>query len=629
MQNNLIDHWSTSSMSLFLRNRLAFKKKYILKIYDDLTSPSAVVGKAGHKALESFYNGLEVTDAIAIGLKHINETSDSGINYGKTGSREKMLKDYTQAINFYFEEMPEYHEILGVEKSITARIKDRNGNELAIPAKAISDLIVRDKKGDIWIVDHKFVSSYSDGDVDIPKFIMQGMFNFHTIEAEFGQAPRGVIFNECKIAKNKDGSNQLQPYKIEFSDNPADFALFYQIYNDCTAEISKPDVSFLPNFDDMFDGQNSFEIYRSGIIGVEAPVGVSHKKKDVEFVDRKYVASKAESIENKDLSEEEKIRLKLQEFGISVEMQDTLVGATITQYRLKPSRGVKMSQFEKLAKDIQLTLKTHSIRVEAPIRGTNLVGIEVPSLERKTIPLTEEHFIKGTLNIPIGVDVHNKVLHKDLSEMPHLLIAGATGAGKSVMLNVVIETITNQMTPEELQLVLIDPKRVELSQFKNLPHLLSPVIFDDDKAATALQWLTEEMEERYGLLEETGVRSIDDYNNSQTEKMTKIVVVIDEFADLMLQGTDNSSEKSIIRIAQKARAVGIHLILATQRPSADVVTGLIKANIPTKIAFMTTSKVNSQIVLDQNGAEELTGKGDMLYLDPSKKGVIRLQALYR
>src|SRR6478672_4789317 len=204
--------------------------------------------------------------------------------------------------------------------------------------------------------------------------------------------------------------------------------------------------------------------------------------------------------------------------------------------------------------------------------------------------------------------------------MPHLLIAGAPGAGQSAL--------TKQLGPEALRMILVDPKRVELAQFKHLPHLLLPVVYEDEEAVATLQLMTEEMDKRYMKLEEAGVRSIDEYN-LKGHAMPKIVVVIDEFADLMMTSDDRASEKAIIRIAQKARAVGIHLILATQRPSADVVTGLIKANIPSKIAFMTTSAVKSRVILDENGAEELTGKGDMLFMDPSRVGLERLQGLYK
>lgn len=645
-----VDHLSYSALTLFLANRLMFKKKYIMKIYDEKTSPAAVVGRSGHKALEHYLKTRmpgsthKATEAEAIdqGVAHLKSVSPSEIDLGKTGSVEKMIKDYTQSINFYFSEMPDYHKIVAVEEGITEVMKDRDGNELAIPGKAYADVIVENEVGEWEVIDHKFVTKYTDNATDKAQYIVQAMFNFHTIEAKYGVQPARMVFRECKISKNKDGSDQTQEYAIEF-DDLANFAFFYNIFNDVVRELIKPDVQYLPNFSDMFDGQNAFEVYRQGL-GSDAPVPTQRKTKELTFTDKKYIPSATAAVENKDLTTEEKIRMKLMEFGVPVEMQETHVGATITQYTLKPSRGVKMNTIAKLDKDLAIALKAHSIRIDAPIRGTDLVGIEVPSTKREIIAWNDKFLKPGTMEIPVGVDVYGKMYYRDLTEMPHLLIAGATGAGKSVMLNVILKSLSEQMSPSQMQLILIDPKRVELSQFSRLPHLLSPVIFDDDQAGITLDWLVREMEERYEKLAEAGVRSINEYNG-----MTKIVCVIDEFADLMLSGGQegkkaekkkvfgmevevsakrSSAEQAIVRLAQKARAVGIHLILATQRPSADVVTGLLKANIPTKIAFMTTSKVNSQIILDQNGAEELTGKGDMLFLDPTKQGVVRLQGIY-
>lgn len=623
-----IDHWSYSSLTLFLRNRLAFKKKYIMKIYDDLYGPSAVVGSACHKALQNFYNGGTVEDSIQVGMNYINIQSDTGINYGKTGSRGNILLNYSQAINHYFAEQPSFNEILGVEKSIVTFIKTRDGQELAVPAKSYTDLIVRNDDGGLDIVDYKFVTSFSDGDKDRGIYVLQALFNFHTIEAEFKESPQRMIFLECKIGKNKDGTPQIQPYTIEFAKQPEFFDLFYNIYNDCTREISKPDVMYLPNFQDAFDGDNTFEAYKSQVITVENPIAVQHKMHQLDFVERKFIQSAPGKTENEFLVPEEKIRMKLQEFGLPVEMQETYTGASVIQYTFKPSRGLKMSQFDKHDKDLALVLKAKTIRMEAPIMGTDTVGVEVPNPERKTIQLNLEFQKSEGLVIPIGTNVYGHVVYKDIAEMPHLLIAGTTGSGKSVMINTIIKVLTEQNLSEDLKLVLIDPKRVELSQYKNLPHLLAPVIFDEDKASKTLAWLVEEMEVRYDLLERGGYRLIDEYNADQSKKMPKIVVIIDEYADLMLQSEDNHTEKAIIRLAQKARAIGIHLILGTQRPSVDVVTGLIKANFPTRIAFMTTSGTDSRIILDQGGAEELLGKGDMLFLDPTVRGLQRLQGFY-
>jgi S-DNA-T family DNA segregation ATPase FtsK/SpoIIIE len=634
-------------MSMLMRNQLAFKKRYILKIYDDITRPSAVVGSAGHRALQAYYNGKSFEEAKQAGLDYINNQSDTGIDYGKTGSREQIINTFNQAINFYFEELPKYHEILGVEEEIVTPIEQIDGQPINMPAKSFSDLITRNAIGEIEIIDHKFVKFYSDPDVDVFSHFLQGMFNYHTIKAKYGEAPKRIIFNECKTSKNKDGKPQIQPYTIEFEGLYGDFATFYKLYDSCTKVINNPEAIFLPNPHDIFDGQNSFEVFRSGVIGVERPVVVKHKTEQVAFSEKAYVASAGDRLENKNLTAEERIRLKLQEFGVSVEMQETHVGPSVTQYTFKTSKGVPMSKVAKLDNDLALALEAEHIRIEAPIRGTSLVGVEVPNKSLTRVDLAERHFKKGTLNIPIGMDVYGETVYGELSDMPHLLIAGATGSGKSVMLNVILRSLTTQMPASKLKLALIDPKRVELSQFADLPHVMGEVVYDVEPAVKLLMQLNDVMDARYITLAKSKVRRIEDYEGD----MPRIVVVVDEFADLMLTGGNQklkekrvatgpkgkpviiedelpSAEQLIVRLAQKARAIGIYLVLATQRPSAEVVTGLIKANIPTKIAFMTTSKVNSQIIIDQPGAEELSGKGDMLYMDPGARGLKRLQGLY-
>lgn len=629
-----IAHWSYSSMIEFLRNRLSFKKKYILKIQDNKTGPSAVVGKAYHKALESFYGGQKNRNvAFEVGMAQIENTPDQWIEYGKTGSREKILASYAQAMEFYWQEEPEFHEVLAVEKSLTHFI-DVNGTDLSLPAKAIVDLVTRNEKKELEIVDHKVVKEYTDAEVDSGERMIQAMFNYHTVKKEFGEAPKRMIFNELKPSKNKDGSPQLQSYIIEFDKHQDFFGIFHQLYNDCTKEVSREDCLFLPNITDMYSGQQSFEDYRNQIITVEAVV-VNHKTEHKTYVEKKFVDSAPLAEENRFLTPEEKIRTKLQEFGLPTKIEATHVGANITLYTLKPGRGVKMSTLENHAKDIALALEAKTIRVEAPIPGTNLVGVEVPNTERTTVEFSPDlpGLEAGTLNIPIGVDVYGKPIIKSLESMPHLLIAGTTGAGKSVMINVLIKSLVAQNTPETLQLILIDPKRVELAQFRDLPHLKTKIIYDDVKATITMRWLVDQMEERYSILESAGYRTIIEYNKSEVTKMPRMVVVIDEFADLVLQTMDEendgpSMERCIVRLTQKARAVGIHLVLGTQRPSVDVITGLIKANLPTRIAFMTASRVDSQVILDQPGAEELIGRGDMLFLDPHERGLKRLQGYY-
>lgn len=331
----------------------------------------------------------------------------------------------------------------------------------------------------------------------------------------------------------------------------------------------------------------------------------------------------------------EKIRKKLDQFGIEVSMQDVHVGPTVIQYTLKPSEGVKLSKITSLKSDIALALAAPAIRIEAPIPGKSLVGIEVPNQHRALVHLREilecPEFKKGdsNLKLPLGRDVSGKPIIADLKGMPHMLIAGATGSGKSVAMNSFLVSLLYQNSPEELKMILIDPKRVELREYNKIPHLLTPVITDPEKAAIALRWCVAEMNRRYQMCAENGKRNITDYNadSSIEDKMSTIVVVVDELADLMM-AAGKEVEASICRIAQMARAVGLHLVIATQRPSVDVITGLIKANIPARIAFAVSSSIDSRTILDGTGAEDLLGKGDMLYLPSGMSKLLRIQGIY-
>jgi S-DNA-T family DNA segregation ATPase FtsK/SpoIIIE len=329
------------------------------------------------------------------------------------------------------------------------------------------------------------------------------------------------------------------------------------------------------------------------------------------------------------------IKTKLEQFGIDVSMNEVHVGPTVVQYTLRPADGVKLSKITSLKNDIALALAAPAVRIEAPIPGKSLVGIEIPSSSRATVHMremmetSEYEKEKSSLKIALGRDVSGKSMIADLSKMPHLLIAGATGSGKSVGLNSFLISFLYNNSPKELKFIMIDPKQVELSTYNGLPHLLTPVITDPEKAATALRWAVAEMNRRYKVCAEAGHRNIADYNADRktAEKMPKIVIVIDELADLMMQA-QKEVEASICRIAQMARAVGIHLIVATQRPSVDVITGLIKANIPARIAFTVASGVDSRTILDTNGAEDLLGSGDMLYLSGTMGKPVRIQGIY-
>lgn len=319
----------------------------------------------------------------------------------------------------------------------------------------------------------------------------------------------------------------------------------------------------------------------------------------------------------------------LADFGISVKVTDIERGPVITRYELEPAPGVKLNRIVSLSDDIALTMKAQSVRVVAPIPGKGRVGVEVPNTQSSLVYLREvlssECFQKSEskLTLALGKDISGAVVITDLSDMPHLLIAGTTGSGKTVCVNCLVLSILFRAHPNEVKFLMADPKMVELAPFNGLPHLLCPVVTDVKKVSAALNWVVNEMEERYRLLAKVGVRNIEAYNEKQ-EKIPYIVVIIDELADLMVTARD-SIESAITRLAQLSRAVGIHLILATQRPSVDVITGVIKANFPARISFKVASKVDSRTVLDMNGADKLLGRGDMLLLRPGESKLIRAQ----
>jgi len=319
----------------------------------------------------------------------------------------------------------------------------------------------------------------------------------------------------------------------------------------------------------------------------------------------------------------------LEDFGISAKVTDIERGPIITRYELEPAPGVKLNRIVTLSDDIALTMKAQSVRIIAPIPGKGRVGVEVPNIQSSFVYLKEVLVSKeyqeamSSLTLALGKDIAGTAVVADLDEMPHLLIAGTTGSGKTVCVNSLILSLLFRATPSDLKFLMIDPKMVELMPFNGLPHLLCPVVTEAKKAYVALNWVVNEMEERYQLLAKLGVRNIEAYNEKQ-EKIPYIIVIIDEFADLMTVSRDQI-ETAVTRLAQLSRAVGIHLILATQRPSVDVITGVIKANLPARISFKVASKVDSRTVLDMNGADKLLGRGDMLFLKPGESKLNRIQ----
>ena len=661
---NRVDHLSYSALVTFLRNQVEFQKRYIAKVYDNPSSPSMVVGKAFHKALEIYYKGGTFDEAAAAGLDEINSTSDYEIDYGKTGSREKMIKEFNDSLNIYFEEAPKF-EVIDAEKRLEAEISK-------VPMVGIIDLIIKGSGDKLKLKDYKTVSFYSSATNDPLdpeyqenyKYLLQGSIYLVLAEKVLKKEIESVGFIEIKKTKNRDGSPQIREFEYSRNDLleflPATEKLITNVFD----YVNNDNAKFFPNPSDILNGQESMEVLANIETGFDK-AKIKRKMNVAEKFSEKNTT--VDLLETDGETNENLIIKKFLEFGIGGAIGETFTGASVIRYTFRPNRGVAMKNIGSRADDLAIALQAKSVRVLAPIYGTNLIGVEIPNPERKVLDFDDSLLKKGTFEIPLGQDIFGENHYGDLTKMPHLLIAGQTGSGKSVMLNVILESLTKQLSTEELKLVLIDPKQVELGFYEDSKHLLKPIVTNPIHAQETLADLVEKMESRYKTLRKAGVRKIEDYKG----KMPRIVCVIDEFADLMMSsgndldsldmreftrlvnsglafsstgkvtqkmlktalssasktGTPNA-ETSIIRIAQKARAVGIHLILATQRPSADVVTGLIKANIPTKIAFSVTNSLNSKIILDETGAEMLTGNGDMLYQDPRANHLERLQGFY-
>ena len=340
----------------------------------------------------------------------------------------------------------------------------------------------------------------------------------------------------------------------------------------------------------------------------------------------------------------QKLQEILYNFGVNAKVTNVSCGPTVTRYELQPEMGVKVSKIVGLADDIKLNLAAPDIRIEAPIPGKAAVGIEVPNKEHSAVMLRdliqspEFQNAKSKLAFAAGKDIEGKTVVADIAKMPHLLIAGSTGSGKSVCINTLIISILYKAKPDEVKLIMIDPKVVELSVYNGIPHLFIPVVTDPKKAAGALNWAVNEMSNRYNTFAEYGVRNLEEFNRKldkmtfpegeqRPEKMCQIVIIVDELADLMMVAPGDV-EDAICRLAQLARAAGIHLVIATQRPSVNVITGLIKANMPSRIAFAVTSGVDSRTILDMNGAEKLLGKGDMLFYPQGYQKPARLQGAF-
>jgi S-DNA-T family DNA segregation ATPase FtsK/SpoIIIE len=486
--------------------------------------------------------------------------------------------------------------------------------------------------------------SLASGLLKTQKHAMSGMIVAkETISSTYDKVLESELFNRSNNDAIKEKSKfynqeednrfgKIETAASEEKDNNED---------DLKFKVSYANVSNLPDEDQSNNEKtkvpadlNTNESLSETIDPISVSADEDYKIPSVAMILKKVSKAKSSKL-SKEIAENARILEEtLESFNVKAKIINACNGPAVTRYELEPAAGVKVSKIVNLADDLALKLAAPGVRIEAPIPGKAAIGIEVPNKELAGVQLREvlesSEFVdaKSKLAVGLGIDIGGQAIIADLAKMPHLLVAGATGSGKSVCINTLITSILFKARPDEVKFVLIDPKMVELSNYNGIPHLMVPVVTDSKKAASVLNWAVQEMEKRYAMFAASGVRDMERYNrNNELDKMAAIVIIIDELADLMMVAPVDV-EDAICRLAQKARAAGIHLVLATQRPSVDVITGIIKANVPSRISFSVSSQIDSRTILDMSGAEKLLGKGDMLYYPIGAAKPVRVQGAF-
>lgn len=676
-------------MCAFASNPVLWKIKYINGDYiDTTTGVAAIIGQSVHYGLDIYYGGgdvpmLKTEDPFVIALKaaadHIAQVPDGFVKYSKTiPDKEKASANVAMCINEYMKAYPvEKMNVVTTEQKLEKQIDvEYAGHRLHLPIKlkGYIDLSERDGEGRLCLVDHKTCYSFSDPEkIDAAKIIQAVVYYLLTL-AETGEAPYSMKYREVKYTKNRDGSPQCREYEVVYTDNPLYFDLFFRLYEDITRALMG-EMVWVPNFNALYDNEVAIVAYINRL-DVEEDRARLMKKHKVETITevlkkelhktanmetlRKIVEkqlSEAKSIDYSKMTIPEKIQTKFAEFGIALRYDSKVEGATVTRYRFNPSTGIRMKTLRSHDADIEQAVGAKDIRVLAPEPGTSFVAFEIPNTERTFCGNAPK---ANGLVVPLGIDVSGEQVDINITDAPHILIAGSTGSGKSVLLNSMLSSLKGNA-----DLWLADPKQVEL-----LNHKATKYADEPEAIRAMLEELVEVMDGRYAEIKGKGKKF----------EGKPIVCVIDEFGDLLLenpQGTTQnnynswsiarlareienrhpgydcsnfggkqtfvdvlenedeqtrskyahmSAEDLIVKLAQKARAAAIHLIIATQRPSADVITGRIKTNLPTRIALRTGGEVDSRIILDQPGAEKLLGKGDALLLRSDSADFIRFQA---
>jgi len=594
----------------FLNNQIQFKKRYIAKVYDEPSSPALVVGKAMHKMIEERLKGQSIEVAIQSGLQEIENIADYEIDYGKTGSREKIIDQYQKLSTIVINELPTYEDILAIEDRVECELSIRNKK---IPMKGYID-VVRDLGDTLEIIDWKSVTSYSDEDTENWAYLIQSWIYVQLIEFKYKKPVSRVVFKEIKKTINRDGMPQIKDYVLDRHGIEEANDVIGRVVKAVSDYVDNPDATYFPNPRDMMNGAQSMHIVAQ-MEGVTVRTVHTTERRE-KFAPVNTVV--AEDIASDDGSETDRIKGKLVEFGIGGRIEKVIKSNTVDTYMFRPNRGVKMSKIATMGDDLSLALGSDAVRVIAPVYGTKTVGIEVP--REQSFPTFDG---KGSSHqIPIGVDTMNNVIYDDIAKMPHMLIGGQTGSGKSVFLRNIIQSLTN------CQVDIIDMKGLDFEDLgKN-------IISEVPAALMLIKKLVHLMDERYKNKRVNAKRRvliIDEYADlvMQTGKEKHEIGVFDENGKLKTKTTTIDTRKQLetdlARILQKGRAANINVIIATQRPSADIVAPIIKANCPVKACLRVATAKNSEIILDESGGERLLGKGDMLYLGSGMVKPVRVQ----
>lgn len=636
-----LDHYSASAMIRFSSNPIMFKIEYINRdIIESTSSISSIIGKAFHRAMDVYYGGSDdhivgneqeaIQYGLEVGTTFLEQYNEGFISYSTmVPNKQKAIEKFVFAFNSYVQEnkyKPE--EIVSTEEKLIEKINVMwRGKELSLPVplKGYTDKIVlRNEK--LSIVDYKCVSAFSDPERIDGSKIIAAVIYYLLVYANRGIEPYSMIFEEVKNTKNRDGGPQVRRYELVFKDNDLYFDFFFRFYDDMTRALLGEAV-FVPNVHTLFDNEVAVIAYiqRLDETMEVAKLMKKHKvqsitevlKKEIHAaksmralmknVEKQFISAKNLNYAN--MTNEEKIATKLLEHGMMLQFDSKVEGATVDLYRYVPSIGLKMSRIESFEADVEQVLGVSGIRVLAPIPNSTMVGFEVPRSQRSFPELSDN---SGSFDLAIGQDVMGNPHRFDIREAPHLLVAGASGSGKSVFLSSVIEQL---LAVPNVSLTLMDPKRVELSMYADSADYHA----DLESMLFALKKLHEKMEDRYKKLASMKKRNIEGTD------MNYEIVVIDEYGDIVMQDSPISKQIStyVLLLAQKGRAAGIHMIISTQRPSTDVITGTIKANFPTKVCLRTAKSTDSLVIMDSTGAEKLVGKGDLLF--QSDAGTIRLQ----